>query len=534
MKKILIFALFASVFASCGKDLLDKNPLGQESNKTFFTKADNCENALNAVYDPSGWPSLYAINFWVYGDVCSDDTEKGGENPVDQTDMQSLMTFNHTSSNPLLLQSWQSFYIGIARANELLFRTESVDFSEELRLRYRAEARFMRALYYFDLTRIYGAVPLVKNPINPGEGASIGNRDGGATLADQRAYVMSFITSELEAIASDLPWSHAKKDEGRATRGAALGLLTRAYAYTADWAKVKETADKVMTQYPTLSVKYQDIFTVTNENNVEILFSVQATDGDDYGRNAEGTERSTYQNVRYILSPTGAENFMSGKGYGFNLPRQSLVSSYEAGDPRLDMILRQGVNDSIWWNFTSFPIAKYKVVFRPGQTTGAYSRKSTLECTQISVAKDQSSGLNIPLLRLAEVYLYAAEAAFHLGDEASALKYVNIVRERARNSARKETGFLSFVPAVSAVPAALSNITLPAIYQEQRNEFSCESTRFFELVRTDRVASVMSEVTSDVFGSAIRFVPNKNEYFPIPASEIIRHSGGNLIQNPGF
>lgn len=533
MKKTIIFALFASLFASCGEDFLEKNPLGQESNRTFYTTEGNCEYALNAVYDPAGWYETYAINYWVYGDVCSDDTEKGGESPADQVDMQNLMTFNHNSGNPLLLNTWKGFYIGIARANELIYRTESVEFSEKLRLRFRGEARFLRALYYFDLTRIFGAVPLVTEPVNPGEGSAIGNRDGGATLEDQRKYVMDFVIEELNAISEDLPWTHTGDDRGRASKASVLGLLTRAYAYTENWAMVQSTSAKLIAEYPTLTVNYQDIFSFTNENNAEILFSVQATD-DDYGRNAEGTERSTYQNVRYLRQASGAEKFLASKGYGFNLPRKSLYESFENGDPRLDMILREGVNDSVWWFFETEPIAKYKVNFRAGQSTGAYCRKSTLERTQISVAKDQSSGLDIPLIRLAEVYLYAAEASYKLGDEATALKYVNLVRQRARNSARKETGYLTYVPTTSTVPADLPSITLDLIYKEQRLEMFCEGTRFFELVRTGQVASVMAGVTSDVYGNQISFVPGKNEYFPIPASEITRHTGGNLIQNPGY
>lgn len=535
MKKTILFALVATGLSSCSNDFLEKNPLGQESNRTFYQNQENCAKALNAVYDPSAWASIYSRNFWAIGDVCSDDSEKGGENPSDQFEMQELMTFNVNSSNPYLLNTWKSYYIGIGRANELLFRTESVEFSEQLRLQYRGEARFMRALYYFDLTRIFGAVPLVVEPINPGEGTSIGNRqEGSVTAEDQRKYVMDFVVKELSEIENDLPWSYGSADYGRATRASVLGLLTRAYAYTADWAKVQETSAKLIAQFPTLAVKYQDIFSYTNERNEEILFAVQCVDGDDYGRNAEGSERSTYQNVRTIKTASGGEKFLASKGYGFNTPRKDLVEAFQAGDPRLDMILRAGVNDSIWWQFETEPLAKYKVVFATGQSTGAYCRKATLERTQISVAKDQSSGLDIPLIRLAEVYLYAAEAAFHLGDEATALKYVNIVRERARNSGRKEIGYLSYTPVASTSPAPLTSISLDLIYAEQRMELFCEGNRFFELVRTGRAASVLSNKTSDTYGNAIRFTSGKNEYFPIPSSEILRHSGGNLIQNAGY
>ncbi len=531
MKKIYIIVLSSFGLLSCSDKFLEKDPLGQESNRTFYRSEDNCEQAVNAIYDPAGWYELYSINYPAIGDFCSDDSEKGGSGVSDQPELQAYETFSTNSSNAYLSTMWRGFYIGIARANEMLFRTDEVDFSEDLRLRYRAEARFMRALYYFDLVKVFGAVPLVTIPVNPGEGAGIGNRDSGSTAADQKQFILNFIVSELEDIKDDLPESYDANNYGRVTTYAAYGLLTRAYVWTSQWNNALTASNFVISKFPSLDVKYQEIFSYTNEQNDEILFSVQFTSGGDYGRNAEGGERSTYQNVRSLQKKPGTEEFLAGRGYGFNTPRKELVSQFDPLDPRLDMIV--GVGDSIWWDFDPANIKKYPIVFPSGHT-GHYCRKAVLECTQFSVAKDQSSGLDYPLIRLADVYLLAAEAAFHVGDAPKATQLVNKVRERARNSARKELGFLSFEYSTSSQPAGLPSVELADIYNERRLELYCEGHRFFDLVRTGQAESILSNITVDARGSSRKFTAGKNEVMPIPSSEIVRHSGGNLIQNSGY
>lgn len=544
IKNIVIYSFAALMLSSCAEDFLQKDPLGLESNKTFYKDKANCEEGVNAIYDPMQWLNMYSRNMWAYGDVCSDDTEKGGENAADQAVMGELQSFSANSSNQYLVESWRGYYVGIARANDMLNSTEdgSVDFDKKTLLRYRAEARFLRAFYYFDLTKIFGAVPLIVKPLSPGEGAGVGNRDFGTTAQSQKDSVLGFVCAELEAIKGDLPWSYGAADKGRVTQGAALGLLTRAYVYKEQWAKALSTAESLMSNtdmgYNQLNVKYQDIFDLLNENNQEILFSIQFVDaenGNSYDRSGEGSEKPTYINVRTVKCLDNMSNkFMGAFGYGFNTPRKDLVNAFEPKDPRLDLIAKKG--DSIWWQFTDVTnskLQKHPIVF-PSAHTGYYCRKGTLDYGQFSKAQSQSSPLDIPVIRLADVYLLAAEAAYNTGDVDKATKFVNAVRERARNSARKETGFRTYVPAVSTVPAPLSTVTLDDIYNERRRELFCEGQRFFDLVRTGKIADAIASKPSDSFGSSIRFTAGKNEVFPIPNVEILRHSGGQLIQNAGY
>lgn len=544
IKNLLIFSCSVILLSSCADEFLQREPLGLESNATFYKDKANCEEGVNSIYDPAQWLDMYSRNMWAYGDVCSDDTEKGGETVRDQPDMQALQTFTANSSNPYLVATWRGFYIGIARANDMLNATESgdVNFDKSALLRYRAEARFLRAMYYFDLTRIFGAVPLIVKPLSPGEGAGVGNRDFGTTAQSQKDSVLGFVCAELDAIKGDLPWSYGASDIGRVTQGAALGLLTRAYVYKEQWAKALATAESLMSNtemgYNQLSVNYQDIFDQLHENNKEILFSIQFVDaenGQSYDRSGEGSEKPTYINVRTIKClDDKSEKFMGAFGYGFNTPRKDLVSVFEPKDPRLDLIYKKG--DSIWWNFVEVPnskLQKHPIVF-PSAHTGFYCKKGTLDYGQFAKAQSQSSNLDIPLIRLSEVYLLAAEAAFHTGDIDKATKFVNAVRLRARNSARKELGFHSYVSAVSTVPDDLTTVSLDDIYNERRRELFCEGQRFFDLVRTGKIADAIAGKKSDSFGSAISFTVGKNEVFPIPNIEILRHTGGQLIQNAGY
>lgn len=539
--RLITFAIAGLTFASCSDDFLQRNPLGQENSGSFFRSELGCEQGVGAIYDPMQWKGMYSVNYWALGDVCSDDADKGGQDANDQPAMQELATFNANPSNTYLTDMWTGFYVGIGRANLMIYQTQSssdVDFSEELRLSYRAEARYLRAFYYFDLLKIFGAVPLVVEPLIPGAGADIGNRQEGDVDGDlQKQAVLDFIIKELEDI-QDV--NILKTEKGRVTRRAILSLLAKAYIWDKDWANALIASEKVIQLSPALSsVKYQDIFKISNERNSEIIFAVQFIDGDNYDRLAEGTERCTYQNVR-LIKPVDApisSYFMGERGYGFNTPRPELISIFDKLDPRLDMVLKRG--DSIWFDFSkedkkysTSKLRKHPVMF-PSEHTGYYSRKGTLEFDEFA-SKKQSSGLDYPLIRLADVYLFAAEAAFELGQNDKALQYVNDVRTRARLSARKEVGYKTHVSTVSEFPKPLTSITRDNIYDERRRELFCEGHRFFDLVRTGKAAEKISALKTDAFGMPIMFQAGKNEVFPIPQNEIVKHTGGKLIQNPNY
>lgn len=548
IKYIISLALGILMMTSCMEDFLQKKPLGKENNQTFYNTLENCEQAVNAIYDPAQWLSMYSRNYWGIGDVCSDDTEKGGQDELDQPDMQALQTFTMQANNKYLTDMWRGFYIGIGRANEMLYRTDEsnnpdVEVDATTLARLRGEARFMRAFYYFDLLKIFGAVPLVEEPLQPGEGAQLGNRqDGdGPSGNKQKQAIRNFIINELEAIVYDVPWEYDVTNYGRVTRGAVLGLLTKAYIYNKSWSSALTTAETLMAQYPTLDVNYQDVFRKENEQNQEILFSIQFIDGvtgNDYDRSGEGTERCTYVGVRNVinLDNNNSSKFMGEYGYGFNLPRQELVDLFHEDDPRLDLIMARG--DSIWWEFTDNGgvLQKHPIDF-PTAHTGYYTRKGAVDYDQYSPAKPQSTGLDYPLIRLADVYLFAAEAALQgSGDKAKALEYVNAVRERARNSARKELGFRQYEAITSNEPADLTDIDIDILFEERRRELFCEGHRFFDMVRKGNAQEEIADKVADSFGQSIaeNFKSGVNEVFPIPSSEILRHTGGNLIQNPGY
>lgn len=541
--KVFLYLLAGGLFStSCSEDFLQRDPLGQENSGSFFKSELGCEQGVLSIYDPLQWKSMYSVNYWAIGDVCSDDADKGGQSENDQPSMQELETFNVNPSNTYLTDMWTGFYVGIGRANLMLYQTASssdVNFSNELRLSYRAEAKFLRALYYFDLLKIFGAVPLVETPIKPGEGADIGNRQAGDFDGSlQKQAILDFIISELEEI-QDV--TIQKQEKGRVTHRAILSLLAKAYIWNKSWDKALETSEKVISISQSLSnVKYQDIFSLDNESNSEIVFAIQFVDGDDYDRLAEGSERSTYQNVRLIKPVDISEStyFLGERGYGFNIPRKELVDLFDPQDPRLDMILSRG--DSLWFDFSYIDQKKYpKATLRKhpilfsSDHTGYYSRKAVLEYNEYGT-KLQSSGLDYPLIRLADVYLFASEAAFELKQNDKALKYVNDVRERARLSARKEVGFKKYVSVESSSPAPLSSVSREDIYNERRMELFCEGHRFFDLVRTGLASEKISALSKDCFGMPINFQKGKNEVFPIPQNEIIKHSGGKLIQNPNY
>lgn len=564
MKKILLISLSALVLISCTEDFITKEPLAMITNVTFYDNPQNCELAVNAIYDPLGWQNMYQVAAFAYGDVASDDTEKGGGNsvadyPTDQADMNPIATHTATPLNTYLRDWWEYAYIGIARANEMIYRTGDLVTGEHAAhyRRMRGEARFLRAFYYFDLVRLFGPVPLVTQPISPLNAENIGNRADGDDAAGNKQVeaIYNFIISELNAIQNDIPWVYNTENRGRVTAGAAKALLAKVYLFKADllgekdgeYKKAYDLAVEVINNGThELEPMFHDLFDMAldNEYNKEVIFAIQFTSGTETLRGEEGNIRPVYTSPRIFVNPANGQNAVrDGYGYGFNMPRQDLVDAFDPLDPRLDLIIAAG--DSLLCTAFSPTTIAWYAIGKVNWNTGFYSLKGTVNYDVFAAFDSQVIGKNIPVIRLGEVYLLAAEAAFKNNDPANALKYVNDIRERARNSAAasipnvrgafyKNRIAAGLVGSPSQPPVALTAITLDDIKLERRLELFTEGHRFFDLVRWGDADAVLGAITQDVAGYPIQWSPAKLGRWPIPHTQITLHTGGNLIQNPGY
>lgn len=510
-KKNLFFAiLVSSCIISCDS-FLDKKPWGQISSDLTWSTEDINKATIGA-YDPIGWEyydftNTYVMD-WFFGDIASDDATKGGANNGDIAALYDIDNFLSLSTANSILQSYYKVqYEGISRANLVIQQSKLSNITDEyapgkkLVDRLKGEAMFLRAYYYFQLVKVYGGVPLVTEPVSPED----------KRPRSSKSEIYSQIEKDLRTAAQLLPEKsdYSNNDLGRATKGAALSYLAKAFLYEEKWDSAYYYSDKVIksNQY-SLFPKQWDNFMLANENGVESIFEIQhfnnVSDNNGWVIYNEGNITNTMQSPRndeftkpYLLP----KNY---QGYGFNIPTISLKNEFETGDPRK-------------WNTIIFNgdtiedmVMKFKTQYSSTlmHAKKYYKFKDVINQTGLNNRNGKS---NIHVFRYADLLLMAAEASYHLGNESVSKIYLEQVRNRAREGK-------SILPYVAASGVQL----LDAIKHERRVELALEGHRFYDLVRWGDAPSKINN-----------FESGKNEVFPIPQVEI-DYSAGIIKQNPNY
>jgi len=477
MKNFLytLLLITLSISISCDKDFLD-TPSPNISDAVFFSNDDAAISALAGTYDPLGWYEHMQVNEWAIGDVVSDDAKKGGENDADQADIQAIATFTANAENNLIRTRWQAPYIGIYRANKLIEGiTDNDNISNNVRVRVIAEAKFLRALYHFQLVQVFGGVPVVTKVLSPSEYTLPRNTE------DE---TWQQIENDLIAAANSLP----KKSElnttelGRATQGAAMSLLCKSYIFQEKWIKAETTANNIVNsaEYQ-LEANYEDVFKLTHDNGVESVFDIQYANFNtgEWGDSQEGTATCIFQGSR------------KNGGWGFDCPTQNLFDEFESGDPRRSLtIISDG--DVLWAGTGDEETIITNYAENP---TGYHSRKYQLPASERGQMSEDP--LNWRLIRYADVLLWQAEAAAHNGSD----------WQTPLNKIRNRVGLGS---------SPFSD-PIEAVYHERRVELAMEGHRYWDLVRTDR-------------GNLMNGYSTSKRYFLIPQIEI--NLNPNLTQNP--
>lgn len=486
MKKIIstsLFFLLVTLVTSCEKFLNVDPPYTQDAENFFQTKEDY-ERALVGAYD------LLQTSFmglWI-GEIASDNSIAGGESVNDTQGLHQIDNMSHGGVNSELRSIFRWNYTGITRVNYIMENKDNIDFPGKSVL--LAEAKFLRAYYYFELVKFFGDVPLIIDK-------RIGIEEAKGLPRSPASEVYAQIENDLIDAASILPWTTAVK--GKATRGAALALLGKAYLYQKKYIEAANTLDEVRNSgIYGLIENYADLFSVNNENNSETVFDVQYTglEGGSYGCLVclEGNAAPGFHGIRQYNGP------VYGDGNSYNLPTQALYDAFAPIDPRrghtiLDIeafIAAQANPESITYAIGA------------GGHTGFYNNKYIKRQGEIGLPdNDLTSPVNYRVIRYADVLLMAAEAHYHIGNNSIAQQLVNQVRTRA------------------GVPGVSVN-SLDVIYKERRYELSGEGHRFFDLVRTGQAKDFIQG-----------FIVGKHELFPIPQVEIDL-TGGNWSQNPGY
>jgi len=327
--RIIYIALLSGIlFTTCGKEFLERDPLVGSTEVNFYQTPEDAEAATIACYNPlqqevtniQGTSQLAPHFRWYFGDICSDDSFKGGSGDGDEPELFQFENFQGSASSKLVLGEWQAAYRAIAYCNISLDKIPAIEMDEEIKARYIAEAKFIRAYSYFTLVTMFGGVPIVTEPLAPSE-----YQQGSATASE----VWDLIIKDLNEARADLP----KKSElsvselGRATWGAATGFLAKSYMFRGDFGNAFDYAEEVINSLEyILDPNYANIFTLAGENGPGSIFEIQYMNasGGNWGNQLEGTFTNIFTRAR--------GNF---NGFGFNIPTQDFVDAFEAGDPRL-------------------------------------------------------------------------------------------------------------------------------------------------------------------------------------------------------
>ena len=492
---IVLVVIFFS--AGCKKDFLDRQPLGQYTTDNFPYPqgAGPYDQNIYAAY-----ASLRTYQTTVFGfigavSIRSDDADKGST-PADAPAQLEMDNFPVTPTNGLTNDLWTGYYATITDCNVILNQVakDSANTPDATKLLAQGEARFLRGYAYFMLVRLFGNIPIVDTVLVNVSQSNVSQSDPSTVYA--------FIEQDLQFAAASLPLQWDAKYIGRATSGAANGLLAKVYLYQKKWQQAMSTAGLIISSgIYNLNTPYSEIFTNEGENSSGSIFEIQAYADANHKADSYGCQYANVQGVR------GSGNF--DLGWGFNNPSQQLVDAYEPGDPR---------EASTILVTPSPEPTRYGEVF-PAEPNPRYNMKVyTNPAIRQAVGDRFGWWTNVRILRYSDVVLMYAEAANELNQTDEALEKLEWVRARARN------GDNSILPPVTTTDQSELR---DAIRHERRIELAMESERFFDLVRWGIADSVM------IAAGKTNFTLSRDALLPIPQTQIDL-SKGVLHQNPGY
>lgn len=448
--------------------------------------------------------SVHVDAFVVATSIRSDDADKGSTPADGGSSVAEMENFPVTASNGRCNSLWTGYYGLINKCNSAIINIDtakSIVASEETRMQSKAEARFMRGYSYFMLVRLFGNIPIIDTIYADVTSQAV-------IKQSSPAEVYAFIEEDLNFAAQYLPDSWNANFVGRATKGAANGILAKVYLTQKKWGQAASAAQAVIAsgQYD-LSVDYAKIFSEEGENSRESIFEVQATATSSIPT-GNGIQYASIQGVR----GTGNWNL----GWGWNVPSDQLEAAYETGDPRK---ARTILYSSTATKENTSLYGEVMPLF-PSQVPNPKYNHKVLSNPQLRNTISRGSyWMNVRILRYADVVLMHAEALNELGQSATALNDLNSVRARARRGAA--AGVLADVNTTDQT--ALRN----AIRHERRIEMAMEHERFFDIVRWGVAQEVMHAA------GKTNFLNSRDVLLPIPQAQIDL-SKGVLVQNPGY
>lgn len=491
--RIIFILLLPLMLGACSERFLELYPEHSLNEGNFYKSDVELTLLVNGCYVPmrdyeKSW-------HWTVAELPSDNSSFQNNTRTGEAIRGVIDQFMQVSANQAYTNFWNLSYNGITRCNKVLAEIDQPGIAwsdERLKERGKGEALFLRGLYYFNLVRQFGGVPLVLQPITAVEAMEYkraGEDDVYANIID-----------DLQKSAEHFSKSEAVHENGRAGRYAALGLLGKVFLTL----NRHQDAEPILKQlidsgkYRMLA-DFADVFDPANKDFTETIFAIQYSDASPelannfiftFAPHTSGGAVTTRPNISIISS-------------GWNQPTQDLIDAFEEGDKRKDVSI--GFWTGTDWDGQVRPIA-YCAKYKPPLS-----------------APDNRCSDNLPILRYSDILLMYAEVLNEQGKTAEALPLVLAVRERA--------GLTK--PIADAGQSSLRDL----IQAERRREFCFENQRWYDLKRTGKAVEVMTahglrEKAAKVFlypeaynNIAVRLLA------PIPANEVLINK---LEQNPGY
>ncbi|CAM4070820.1 Starch-binding associating with outer membrane [Pedobacter westerhofensis] len=481
---ILLFVLTSVLFSSC-KKFLEEVPSSVLVAENFYKTDADAEAGVTAAYDGlNNQTDIYFRGIYLLAELPTDNAETG--QGVANAFIFAIDGYTYGPVNDRIYVLYTALYKTIANANVAIDKIPAIEMDAAKKKRLIAEAKYIRALLYFNLVRLFGDVPLVLHPVT--------SLDGVNEPRAAAAKVYEQIVADLKAGETDLDALNTTANLGRATQAAATGLLAKVYLTLKDYPNAALKAKQVLDnpQFGLLD-SYFNIFTPDNRFNKELIFAIQ-----NKGLTGTGNGFSMALYLPRATIPLAGGGTVAGNSA--DVPTVEFYNSFKAGDLRKDRTF-----------FTQYNAGGGLVTFRPHW----YKYFDPSAITNLGEAT-----LNFPVLRYADMLLTYAEAINETsGPTAEAYEAVNKVRRRAY-------GLAIASPSAAADLSGLSKAGFQdALLNERRWEFGFENQRWFDLVRTGKLVPVMRATGNTL-------IQDYHVLFPIPQRE--RDVNKSLTQNDGY
>lgn len=490
--------MLAMLASSCGEDFLNQSDPTKVWVEAFYKNEEQVKQALNGVY---GGVQTLNNTAYLFGEFQTDNTTVD-LNPADRGGAGSWEAFEFgtiNSGNGEINNLWNGYYAVLYNCNLALEKMVEAPMSETGRKEIEAQLKFLRGYMYFNMVQYFGGVVIVTSTLSVPDPAF-------DLVRSTEAEVWAQVEKDLKDAAAGLPEKYtANADKGRATKGAALGLLGKAYLTQKKYADALATLKQVTTLGYSLTANYADNYNPNLKNGLESIFEIQYQGDNDNGE---------WSNFQYVFAPRiskgAVTGYTAGANGGRNVPTSDIMAAYEKDDVRKDISLKT--------NFT----LDGKVY--PVPYVSKYNYPHTIV---------NRTNTNWPVLRYADVLLMLAESINEQsGPTAEALGYLNQIRKRA---------------GLADLAIADKVAFRTAVLKERRLELAFENHRWFDLKRTKTPAEWAAFMNAhgaqerakptvdrgNVPFNSTDYVYTENEYFlPLPAPQILINP--KLTQNPGY